>query len=106
MRSFTRGIRWPGLARLDNPPPLVVDRIRMTCSACPSQWEGTTVDGDWIYVRYRWGYLSLALWSDSRGADWTDIYGEERGDEYDGTMNYAELKAAVPAWVTLPAEAS
>lgn len=45
----------------DPPPdqPIVVESITMTCGACPTQWEGHTNDGKSVYVRYRWGYLSV-----------------------------------------------
>lgn len=102
MASFTRGIRWPGLAHPDIPTPLIVERIEKTCDAVPAQWEGITADGDWIYFRYRWGRFSIALWSDESGADWTDIYWAQIGDDLDGSMGYAKLRKTVPPWVTLP----
>lgn len=37
----------------------VITHIIQTCSACPSQWEGKFADGDWLYIRYRWGGLSI-----------------------------------------------
>lgn len=30
-------------------------RVVQTCSACPSQWDGWTATGDYVYMRYRWG---------------------------------------------------
>lgn len=35
--------------------------LKMTCSACPSQWEGKTEDGQFLYARYRWGQLSWCV---------------------------------------------
>lgn len=32
-----------------------VKTIEMTCSACPSQWEGECIDGGDIYIRFRHG---------------------------------------------------
>lgn len=57
-----------------------------TCGACPAQWDAWTDDGKYVYVRYRWGYLSVSY----------DVMGEpilEKvvGDEYDGVMSFEEL---------------
>jgi len=41
--------------------PIGVIKIDQTCGACPSQWEGKTVDGKEVYVRYRWGYLRVEI---------------------------------------------
>jgi len=35
--------------------------IRQTCMACPSQWSGTTTDNEEIYIRFRWGILSVRI---------------------------------------------
>jgi len=40
---------------------IFVKTINQTCSACPSQWEGTTTDGRSVYVRYRHGGLTVHL---------------------------------------------
>ncbi|MFD4660334.1 hypothetical protein ACFWP2_32480 [Kitasatospora sp. NPDC058444] len=30
-------------------------RVVQTCSACPSQWDAWTADGQYLYLRYRHG---------------------------------------------------
>ena len=40
---------------------MIVTELEMTCSACPSQWEGRLEDGRFLYARYRWGYLSVTV---------------------------------------------
>lgn len=35
----------------------VVTSLKKTCTACPSQWDGTLDDGRVLYARYRWGYV-------------------------------------------------
>lgn len=40
--------------------PLVTS-LKMTCSACPSQWEGYTEDGRFVYIRYRYGGLGVDI---------------------------------------------
>lgn len=37
------------------------DNFRMTCSACPSQWEGKADDGRVIYVRFRHGEFTAGI---------------------------------------------
>ena len=38
-----------------------VRNLRMTCPACPSQWEGRTPDNQHLYIRFRWGKLQIWL---------------------------------------------
>jgi len=40
---------------------LRVVRLSQTSPACPVQWEGRTSDDRPVYVRYRFGYLSVRL---------------------------------------------
>lgn len=40
---------------------ITIKSIVRTCAASPSQWEGFTVDDRPIYIRYRWGELSVRL---------------------------------------------
>ena len=32
-----------------------VKSLTLTCGACPTQWEGKTSDGKYIYIRFRGG---------------------------------------------------
>lgn len=43
---------------LDHPE---VRTARMTCEACPEQWEGTLSGDRPFYFRYRWGRATLAV---------------------------------------------
>jgi hypothetical protein len=57
-----------------------------TCGACPSQWDAWTDDGKYVYIRYRWGHLSISY----------EVLGEpilekNIGDEYGGVMSFEEL---------------
>ena len=68
-----------------------------TCESCPSQWEGMTVNNRPIYIRYRWGYLSVRIGKeggsvdDAVGAD--EVFGKQIGSEYSGCLSEAELLA-------------
>ena len=64
-----------------------VETANMTCSACPSLWEALTDTGHDIYVRYRWGYLSVMY----GGVMGKEIFGASIGDNFDGFMTYDEL---------------
>lgn len=37
----------------------VVTKIKRTCYACPSQWEGKLSDGRMFYIRYRGGRFEV-----------------------------------------------
>jgi len=68
----------------------------MTCFACPAQWEGRT-DGDRpVYIRYRWGYLSVRVGSPggdlSSAVTGVEVYGEQLGDDFDGSIAWREVR--------------
>jgi hypothetical protein len=73
-----------------------VTSLKKTCIACPSQWEGTLDDGRALYVRYRWGGLSVGAGEDIDDAisRWRDdaLFEEDVGDGLDGFMDLPELK--------------
>lgn len=74
-----------------------ITNVNCTCSACPSQWEITLKDGRMIYVRYRWGTLSIRI-SKEPTTDVGDAVGgdvlvyEQIGDEFDGSISYSEIQ--------------
>jgi hypothetical protein len=59
---------------------ITVTSLEQTCGACPSQWEGRTIDGDYLYIRYRFGTLTVNL-NDAR------MYRGNHGDPLDGSMS-------------------
>lgn len=48
-------------------------RVVRTCTACPSQWDAWTVDGQYLYLRYRWGVGTVDAYDDSDSDTWTRI---------------------------------
>jgi len=60
-------------------------------SSCPSQWKGETEDGETVYIRYRWGYLSVDI-----GIN--DSLEKQAGDSFDGTMSNEEIKEHLDNW--------
>lgn len=76
-----------------------VVELRQTCGACPSQWEGRTDDGKWVYVRYRFGWLSVRVGEgeDVRSAvNGDEVFGKACGGELDGWMGLADLILHTP----------
>ena len=65
---------------------LKVKSYQQTCWACPSQWDIFTDRSEYIYARYRWGHLTLAL------NNYKPIFSEQVGGSLDGVMDIDELK--------------
>ena len=66
-----------------------------TCGGCPSQWEGYTEENEPVYIRYRYGYLSISIGKVNQNIE--EIYGDESfgwqiGDGLDGVLSFEELK--------------
>lgn len=80
-----------------------VTKVTRTCHACPSQWEGETDDGRFVYARYRWGALTVGI-----GVTLAEAIKARRrfywegGSELDGCMDYGELRDATFGHFTWP----
>ena len=61
--------------------------LKQTCNACPSQWEGETVCGKPIYIRYRWGALTCT--EDVGGPNF--IERQVIGDSFHGVLEQDEM---------------
>jgi hypothetical protein len=70
--------------------PKIVQLIQ-TCSACPSQWEGKTADGQQVYIRYRWGHLSIGVDPEDAVLNPNWSHRVAYGDALDGYMSDREL---------------
>jgi hypothetical protein len=74
---------------------MVISSIKQTCSACPSQWEGLLEDGRPIYMRYRWGALTIHVGPtggtirDALGRD--PYFDQQVGDSLDGSIELTEV---------------
>ena len=83
---------------------LKVAKLKMTCGACPSQWEGKLMDGRAIYIRYRWGELVVAIAQTQKEAldvfcGFSDdglIFSEEFGDNLSGECTLEDVAALMP----------
>lgn len=62
----------------------VIAELDMTCGACPAQWEGRTTDDEYVYIRYRYGILSLDIAHET-------VYNEAVGGPMDGAMSWDDM---------------
>jgi hypothetical protein len=64
----------------------IIASIIQTCSACPSQWSGKTLEGEDVYIRYRHGCLRMDI-------NGNTVYeADEVDDDYD---SYIDLQEAL-----------
>ena len=65
-------------------------------TACPAQWEGRTDDDRPVYVRYRWGYLSVRVGppggDTSSAVTGVEVHGEQVGGEFDGAIEWRQVR--------------
>ena len=61
-----------------------IKNLTQTCGACPSQWEGKMENGAYIYIRYRYGWLSVDI-------DDVHVFGQEVGDSLGGVMDTEQM---------------
>jgi len=73
-----------------------IKSIRSTGSCCPAQWEGITDKNEAIYIRYRWGRLTIQR-SKPNGTirdainEGKLLYSEQIGEECDGVIMLEEV---------------
>lgn len=75
--------------------PIHITKIERTGIACPSQWDAWTEDGQYVYIRYRWGNFSITT-CDNEDSYFIDgrcveICNWEGGDAMDGFMTNDEM---------------
>ena len=81
---------------------IVVTEIKKTCFACPAQWEGKTDDEQVIYIRYRWGSLTVqVLPSLDKMFEHEPVFSWQ-SPTGDGFMEYSELKELTRDVISLP----
>ncbi len=75
---------------------LEIAELKMTGPRSPSQWEGSLSDNRAIYIRYRWGCLTVNL--SGAGGDVGDAIGldpvfeKQIGHDLDGSITFLEVK--------------
>jgi hypothetical protein len=80
-----------------------IKNLIQTCRVSPSQWEASTTDNRPIYIRYRWGYLSINVGPIDGSIDdaimGEEVYGAQLGGELDGEIDWEKVGPIVD---TLP----
>lgn len=74
-----------------------ITKLVQTCEACPSQWDGLTDDNRAVYIRFRWGQLSICLGKQNDTSEFAalegeTIYCEQISDGLDGILATKEMK--------------
>jgi len=76
--------------------PIEINNLNNTTVACPSQWEFFTFDEIPVYVRYRWGYLTISIGISgediSTAYNGTCIFEREIGNSADGFIEWPVVK--------------
>jgi hypothetical protein len=72
---------------------ILIESLIMTCSACPSQWEGKTDDDRNVYIRYRWGRLTVqfGIGEGGKGVNGEYVLKDELGGNLDGSLEESDL---------------
>lgn len=82
---------------------VTITKITKTCAACPAQWEAKTDDGMVVYIRYRWGGLSICIGDTIDNAVMgKEIMHTSYGNGLDGTMDYETLKEIAKKYIVFP----
>ncbi len=87
-------------------PLIHVRNLTQTCERSPSQWEGTTADGLFIYVRYCWGRLTIGTGVTESEAigNHNKVFEKQLGHNLDGTLEYEKLRHVTRAIIEWPEE--
>lgn len=77
-------------------PELGIKDIFQSCEACPSQWEIELESGHMIYVRYRWGYLSIRKSAEPtsnirKAINGEEVFGVQLREGLDGSLSEEEM---------------
>ncbi|MFI5973543.1 hypothetical protein [Streptomyces sp. NPDC051452] len=98
-----RGVRCAGgiehactLLPLRPDAPLILARAVRTCTAVPSQWNAWTVEGQYLYLRYRSGIGTVDAYDTEDSEQWTQppegrIAIFDTGEQYGGDMDLTEF---------------
>lgn len=83
-----------------NKPTIV--KITRSTEACPAQWDGETNNGEYVYIRYRFGTLRAGMgktesemWNRTKEDGTCDVYNmfqKTIGEHLDGWMEYQTMK--------------
>jgi hypothetical protein len=77
---------------------VTITRAVQTCSAAPSQWDAWDADGNYYYLRYRWGHGTVERCTSPDWYKYDDGQGDliatfDYGDPLDGSIELEEFAA-------------
>lgn len=73
-------------------------KLVRTCLARPAAWEGIDEQNQIIYIRYRWGQMTMRQGSPNEEFDIARmplVFNESIGDNFDGLIDYADMKKEI-----------
>ena len=84
-----------------------IQEITKTCESCPAQWEGKTDEGKTVYIRYRWGELTIQVSPEPsnniyEAVNGVEVINKQLGDSLNGYLTYDELKNATAGIIEFP----
>jgi hypothetical protein len=81
-----------------------ISSVIQTCDRNPSQWEGLTDDGMHVYVRYRWGHLTIGSGKtlDEAVNNRNNLFDKRLGDGLDGCLEYDKLREVTAGVIVWP----
>jgi hypothetical protein len=81
-----------------------ISTVNQTCETNPSQWECLTDDGMYVYVRYRWGCLSIGSGKtmDEAVANLNNLFEKALGEAPDGWLEYDKLREVTAGVIDWP----
>lgn len=73
---------------------MLINNLQQTCHACPSSWEFQTDNNRGVYVRYRWGHLTVTVYPPNETDDnGICILSEQLGDSFDGVIDWETVES-------------
>ena len=80
----------------EKPEKIIIESLVMTCESFPSQWDALDINGKYIYIRYRWGKLTVERCDTKESYDYFNVKSEmllskQLGDLLDGELNTDDL---------------
>lgn len=61
---------------MPEPRPVIITKAVQTCTACPSQWDAWTLEGQYLYLRYRGGQGTVHAFAGPDTDSWPDWMGD------------------------------
>lgn len=100
-------ICWARSLHPRNKNMIKIQKLINTCESCPAQWEGKTDEGKMVYIRYRWGNLSVRISAEQsndiyEAVGGIEIFNQQLNDNLHGWLSYEELKTITADIIKFP----